>query len=78
MSAKTEPKMHSPAAAAAHSPAEAPDPIPVVLASRTWIKHCTDREPSCGLGNKWNETLSRHLSHFQDSVRDPRRIPDAP
>ena len=27
MSAKTEPKTHSPAAAAAHSPAEAPAPI---------------------------------------------------
>ena len=93
ISARTEPKTHSPAAAAAHSPAEAPEPIFVLfsLFSQFLQSHlCStviesnparagaDRELSCGAGElPESETRLRHLSHFQDSVRSPRRIRNA-
>ena len=83
MSAKTEPKTHSPAAAAAHSPAEAPAPIP-------FCKLCSvDRadELSCGFGDnnhfyKRARGESPWRRHFQDPgprpPPNPRRGPQNP
>ena len=72
MSAKTEPKTHSPAATAAHSPAEAPEPIAVLVScAALWI------ELRAFLRVRAGETLLRHLSHSQDPVGDRRRIRNA-
>ena len=45
---------------------------------KSHLDHALNRELSCGAGElPESETRLRHLSHFQDSVRSPRRIRNA-